>query len=145
MVRGTPGLPKIFTGVKTAQGNGIAMNVGVSAVVDFVTEKQFKQAVIELAQVLGWHVFFTWSSLHSPSGEPDLRMVHPIQKRVLWVELKSERGKLTQAQELAIGMLLDAGAEAEVWRPRDWPRIEMILKGEVTLEADESQECQQAR
>jgi len=135
VVKDTPELPKIFTGARTGQGHGIAINADVTDVLHFVTEKQFKQTVIELAQALGWTVFSTWSSLHSPSGEPDLRMVHPGQKRVIWIELKATKGKPSHSQKEAIEILLAAGAEADVWRPQDMDRIEMILKGEVTLEA----------
>lgn len=92
-----------------------------------MTEKALTQAVVQLAQALGWTVFRTWLSLHSPSGEPDLRMVHPIKKRVVWAELKTEKGKLTLNQQDAIATLTQAGAEVYVWRPSSWAHIEKVL------------------
>ena len=94
-----------------------------------ISEKDFQAAVRELAELMGWTVFCTWSSRHSPGGEPDLRLVHPIQKRMIWMELKSAKGKLTARQVEAIETLQAAGEEVYVFRPQDWEQIEKILSG----------------
>ena len=91
------------------------------------SEKDFQQAVRDLAALLGWTVWCTWNSLHSPAGEPDLRMVRP--PRYVVAELKSERGRLTQDQREALGLLAGCpGVETYLWRPGDWPEIEEVLK-----------------
>ena len=95
-----------------------------------ISEKEFAQAVVELAEALGWMVWRTWVSLHSPKGEPDLRMVNVDQRRVVWAEVKSDKGKLTAAQAEAILTLRSSGAEVYVWRPGDWEKIQAVLKGE---------------
>ena len=64
------------------------------------TEKQFSQTVVEYARLMGWTVFRTWSSIHSPYGEPDLRMVRP--PRVVLAELKRDDGKVTPKQYEAL-------------------------------------------
>lgn len=36
-------------------------------------------------------------------------------------ELKTEKGYLSEAQVLWLAKLTAAGADADVWRPSDWP------------------------
>jgi len=94
-----------------------------------VTEKAFQQTVRAMAVALGWTVFCTYDSRRSPEGEPDLRMVHPKQRRVIWAELKSNVGKTTPLQEQALETLREAGAEVFLWRPAMMDAIEKILRG----------------
>ena len=96
---------------------------------DYISERAFAQAVVEAAEDLGWTVWRTWASVHSPSGEPDLRMVHPVLRQVIWAELKTQNGKLSPAQQESIDTLKAAGARVYVWRPADWPQIERVLAG----------------
>lgn len=95
----------------------------------YISEKDFAQTVVETAEALGWTVWRTWRSDHSPSGEPDLRMAHPVLRRVIWAELKSYKGRLTAAQQQSIETLMAAGATVFIWRPTDWEEIESILSG----------------
>ena len=91
-----------------------------------VTEKAFAATVRAYAEALGWTVWLTWRSVHSPKGEPDLRMVRP--PRFLIWELKSERGKLTPAQAEAGSLLQQCpGVEYRCFKPVDWPQIEREL------------------
>lgn len=92
-----------------------------------MTEKEFQQQVIDFAKLNGWLVYFTWSSKHSPAGFPDLVMVHPDKYKVVFVELKVGKNKLTASQEDWIDALCDAGEYVYVWYPEDWPQIEQIL------------------
>lgn len=94
-----------------------------------ISEREFTQQVIDLAHYCGWRVYHTWSSVHSPAGFPDLVLVR--RERLLFVELKSERGRLTTAQEEWLGALravctrrgLLGLPEVAVWRPSDWDQI----------------------
>jgi hypothetical protein len=91
-----------------------------------VTEKQFSQQVVGIAHLLGWTVFRTWSSRHSPAGEPDLRLIRP--PRVIFAELKREKGKATALQEEALDLLRQCpGVEVALWRPSDWDNIVEVL------------------
>jgi len=60
-------------------------------------------------------------------GWVDLMLVHPTHKRVIFAELKTDRGKLTPEQEWVGEQLKAAGAEHYVWRPRDWDEIVKVL------------------
>lgn len=88
--------------------------------------------VIPAARKLGWKVYHTWNSQNSEAGFPDLVMVHPNQRRLIFAELKSETGRVSMSQRVwltALGRV--TGVEACLWRPRDWVngQIERMLHG----------------
>ncbi len=93
------------------------------------TEREFQEAVIQCARLLGWQVYHTWFAGHSAAGFPDLVLVKP--PRVVFAELKGARGHLTPAQA-AWGEALAAcpGIVYHLWRPSDWPAIERMLAGQ---------------
>ncbi len=84
-----------------------------------ITEAQLQGTVEQMATLLGWRWYHTFDSRRSVAGFPDLVMVHPRQKRTLWIELKSERGRLRREQRAWINDLDAVGAEVFVWRPVD--------------------------
>lgn len=109
----------------------------MTAVLD-ITEREFQGQVVELAGICGWQVLHVrrsigtrggkagWQTTTSISGWPDLFMWKP--GRVLAVELKREKGRLTEEQADVIRSLIDAGVPCEVWRPSDWDRIKEALR-----------------
>jgi hypothetical protein len=93
-----------------------------------VSEKVFMSQVCQLARFCGWKQYHTWNSFRSTEGFPDLVLVRP--PRLIFAELKSEKGKLTEAQEEWIEALCKVeGVTAFVWHPSDWDDIERILRG----------------
>ena len=91
------------------------------------SEKDFQQAVRDLAALLGWTVWCTWDSRRSPAGEPDLRMVRP--PRVVLVELKRDDGKVTPKQYEALELYRRCpGVETYLWRPSDWDEIVEVMR-----------------
>ncbi len=91
-----------------------------------ISERDFAQSVVEMAQALHWMVFRTWNSKHSPEGEPDLRMVRP--PRLIFAELKREGAIPTLKQAEALDLLGQCpGLEVYLWRPSDWGNIARIL------------------
>ena len=92
-----------------------------------ISEKDFRQQILDLAKLTGWKCYFTWNSLHSPSGFPDLVMVRD--RRQVFAELKSEKGKLTEYQLEWLKALQEVpGNEVFVWRPSDWENIVKVLE-----------------
>jgi VRR-NUC domain len=91
-----------------------------------VTEKEFMASVVEMAQMLGWLVYHTYDSRRSEAGFPDIVCVR--RDRVLFIELKTEKGRLSEEQERWLSALGLAGAEVHCWRPSDWPAIEAALR-----------------
>lgn len=92
-----------------------------------MTERAFQTDVVDFATLLQYRHYHTYDSRHSVEGFPDLVLARA--PRLLFVELKAERGKLADAQ---IGWLLAleqcADAEVYVWRPTDWDAIIQTLQ-----------------
>lgn len=96
-----------------------------------ITEKQFESQVKHLAKLYHWLYYHTWRSVHSPTGFPDCVMVRD--GTVVFAELKSDKGKLSEHQEEWIAALnkvssVSLGVQVYVWRPSDWDKIMEVLK-----------------
>lgn len=99
-----------------------------------ITEKELRQSLVRAARGFGWRVYFTWSSMHSPSGFPDLCMVKG--ERLVFAELKTESGKVSPDQEAWLADLRAAGAEVHLWRPADIDAAYRVLMGERIVAFD---------
>lgn len=98
-----------------------------------MNEADFQKAIIDLAHTHGWRVAHfrparTERGWVTPvaadgAGFPDLVLVHNAQKRCLFVEVKSETGRLTKEQTTWLADLHAAGMETELWRPENWVSI----------------------
>jgi VRR-NUC domain len=87
-----------------------------------VTEGQLQRQVLQLARLRGWLAYHPYDSRHSEAGWPDLALCRP--PRLLLVELKSSRGRVSQAQRRWLDLLGQCpGVECYCWRPADWPGI----------------------
>ncbi|WP_309080292.1 VRR-NUC domain-containing protein [Zhihengliuella sp.] len=85
------------------------------------SEEKFQQEVLALAKATGWGLrYHTHDSRRSAAGFPDLVLVDPVRGRVLFRELKREKGKLTPDQVQWVTGLRAAGVDAGTWRPSDW-------------------------
>ena len=110
--------------------------------VDFVTEKGWLATIIEHAQAMGWvcaHFRPGMVSLVDRHGKPV--WVTPVQadgkgfvdlilarERIVYIEAKSEAGKLSEAQEKWRDAILGAGGEWYCFRPSDWPSVLVTLE-----------------
>lgn len=91
-----------------------------------INEQQWQAQVVELAHLLRWdRVYHTHDSRRSESGFPDLVLVR---ERVIFAELKTERGRLSAEQERWLTALSNAGQEVYVWRPHDLDLIAETLR-----------------
>lgn len=120
-----------------------------------MTERELQDAVIECARLLGWTVahfrparvmrggreIYETPIAADGKGYPDLTLVHRRHRRLLFVELKAEKGRLSEEQSRWLeDLLLCAGDKVgvHVWRPSDWISgdIEAVLRCEVPVPAD---------
>jgi hypothetical protein len=91
--------------------------------IDLATTKAELQAlVVDLAHTHDWRVTAT-----SIPGWPAIVLLG--HNRALFIELKSETGRVRPEQREVIGHLRAAGLDARIWRPSDWPSIEATLTG----------------
>lgn len=81
-----------------------------------MTEKELLQAVRDITRFLRIHAYHTHDSRRSDPGFPDLVVVGT---RVLYRELKTEKGRLRPAQVVWVNALTHAGVDVGVWRPAD--------------------------
>src|SRR5687767_12429011 len=108
-------------------------------VVCSLTEAAWTEHVLALATALGWRTAHFrpartdkgWRTAVSGHGVgfPDLVLARakPAPGRVLYVELKSERGRLSPEQTFWLKTLAAAGAETYVWRPSDREIVLQLL------------------
>lgn len=87
-------------------------------IVTNLTEKELQAVVLDAARLFGWFTYHTHDSRRSNPGFPDLVLARP--DRVMFVELKSERGRLTVDQTQWLQVLEKAGQETHIWRPQQW-------------------------
>lgn len=94
-----------------------------------MTEAEFQRQVVHLARLTGHLVYHTHDSRRSEPGFPDLCVVKPRRLRPLFVELKTDKGRLSEAQKTWGKALTQVpGADYRVWRPKNWPEIEKELR-----------------
>lgn len=82
-----------------------------------MTEKAWQEIVVELATLYGWLHFHVYDSRRSDPGWPDLTLVKPPQ--LIFVELKTDKGRVRPAQRDWLTRLALCGQEVYVWRPAD--------------------------
>lgn len=91
------------------------------------TEKAFMAQVVEAAKLFGWLAWHPFLSKWSARGFPDIVLVRP--PRVVFAELKSEKGKLTPDQERWLDLLgACPGVERYAWWPRDLDDVVAVLR-----------------
>jgi hypothetical protein len=101
-----------------------------------ITEAVWMDQVIEAARLFGWKLHHDrpaqtgrgWrTAIQGDAGFPDLVLVRG--ERCLFVELKPERGSLSQNQKGWLDALRGvAGIETYVWRPGMWDEVVTALR-----------------
>lgn len=99
-----------------------------------ITEREFMRQVRQLAKLFGWTVYHPAVAQFSEKGFPDLTLIKERadgSTALIFAELKTERGKLTDAQTFWINQLEKVGGnvQAFVWRPSDLEMISGVLRG----------------
>jgi hypothetical protein len=113
-------------------------------VADYIlSEAAFQAQVIDLAHTLGYRVSHFRAAMNAKGqwrtpvaadgkGFPDLVMVRADTKRwaprVIFAELKTDKGRLSSEQAAWLDALKSAGQETYLWRPRNWDEIVQVLR-----------------
>lgn len=103
------------------------------------SEQAFLRRVVRLARQAGWRVFHpaparfgkVWRTPYAgDAGLPDLILCRP--PRLLFVELKSARGRVSPQQQAWLTALAQCSeVHTAVWREGDLESIEKILSGDA--------------
>lgn len=101
------------------------MTTARQAVAAAMSEAALQAMVVELAERLGYErPYHTHDSRRSEPGFPDLVMLRLPKPgrtgRLVFVELKREDGRLSEAQTAWLIGLKMVGADVHVFRPSDW-------------------------
>lgn len=80
-----------------------------------VTEADLQATIVEIAVRFGWSTHHQFDSRRSNTGWPDLVLLRP--PRALFVELKTEIGKVSAGQAHVLERLQACGFEVAIWRP----------------------------
>lgn len=98
-----------------------------------MTEDELLRNVLHAAKLLRWRCYHIRNSrlgiVQGDPGFPDLVLTRA--PRVLFVELKAEKGRLTREQSGWLADLMACPAVGvAVWRPKDWldGTIESVLR-----------------
>lgn len=92
-----------------------------------MTERELSEAVVHLAKLGGWWLFHPHDSTRSTPGWPDLVLLRP--PSALFVELKTDQGRLRAEQVEVLERLSKCGLDVRVWRPCDLDRVAALLAG----------------
>lgn len=90
-----------------------------------LTEHDLQKNIIALAKQCGWKVAWTWNSMHSPKGWPDL--VCCRNGKLVIIECKREKGRVTDEQQDWLDTLREVPGVifAGVVRPSNWYAAEL--------------------
>ena len=102
-------------------------------IISHMNEKAFQEIVVTTARENGWMVYHTYDSRKSEPGFPDLCMVK--NGWILFVELKTDKGKVTTAQRQWIEQFIRHQYDCqnllvEIWRPHIWDEKKKLLIGD---------------
>ena len=89
--------------------------------------------VIETAQWLGYMAFHVYDSRRCRAGFPDLVLLRA--NRIIYAELKTERGRLSPDQRVWLDALTEAGCYCYLWRPSDVDEVIRILESDRPTES----------
>lgn len=116
-----------------------------------ISEAELQQAVIDTARTLGWRVAHFrpaqtrhgWRTPVAADGKgfPDLVLVHRERGRLIFAEMKSDKGRTTPEQDAwlaglqAVAELVPDVVSVHVWTPADWPEriVETLSERQVVL------------
>ena len=93
-----------------------------------MTEKELQRALSDALRVFGWRAYHPWTSVHSAAGYPDLCAVRG--QRLLYAELKGDRGRLTPQQNAWLEALRGVVRPPDVylWTPADLDHALEVLR-----------------
>jgi hypothetical protein len=103
----------------------------VSDLLEKDLDRQLFETKRGLAYSTGWKlVYHTYRSKKSPSGFPDRVLARD---RIIFAELKTATGRLSDSQEEWLEALARAGGEVYLWRPDDLDEIAKVLASRWTF------------
>lgn len=93
------------------------------------SERDFQSRVIDAARLRGYIVYSIPDSRRATlAGWPDLTLIRKSDRRLVFAELKREKGRVSESQATVLDTLRALETvEVYVWRPSEWAEILRIL------------------
>jgi hypothetical protein len=98
-------------------------------------ESDWQQTVIEAAHFLGWSSGDFRKARTNTGGRTPVQAdgkgfpaLVLVRDRIVYAELKGEKGRLIADQEAWRDAILAAGGEWYCWRPGDWEEVQRVLR-----------------
>ncbi|HEY8597104.1 MAG TPA: hypothetical protein VIL85_01660 [Thermomicrobiales bacterium] len=85
-----------------------------------ISEEDFQALVVDLAERFRWLCWHDNDSRRNDAELPDLLL---LRERLIWRELKTQKGRLSAEQAAWGERLLRGGQDWAIWRPQDWGLI----------------------
>lgn len=98
-----------------------------AGMINKVPERDLQATALQLMRIVGWRTFCDRMAFRSDAGWPDITAIHTEMKRTLFVECKTEKGKLSAKQEEWLTDLSRAGNETFLLRPSYWERFVRLV------------------
>ena len=96
-----------------------------------MTEAELSSVVRGMVRDAGMLSYHTYNSRRSDRGWPDLVIADRVGRRFLVLELKTEKGRLSEEQEVWLAALQDCGVAAAVLRPSGLGWFARWVRGDV--------------
>lgn len=93
----------------------------------FRSEAQFQASILDCASKLGYRTYHNPDSRRSTSGWPDIVLCKP--PRLIFLELKTMKGRVRDEQYAWIEALRECGVEARIVRPDSYNDVLALLAG----------------
>lgn len=90
-----------------------------------MTEKEYQQQIVDLCKLLHLRYYHTHDSRRSTAGFPDLVIVG--ENQTIFVEIKTQTGKVRKEQREWLTALAHSGQKAYLWRPSDFNAVTRTL------------------
>jgi hypothetical protein len=90
-----------------------------------MTEADLQSRIVDVAKMNGWRIYHTYDSRRSNPGFPDLCMVRG--ERLVFMELKADKGKVSPDQVMWLAALSMTHAEVYLVYPRHMQEVADLL------------------
>lgn len=116
-----------------------------------MSEREWQDQVIDLMHVFGWRVAHFrpaktergWRTPVQADGQGFPDLIAARGNRLLAVELKAEKGKLSPQQAVWVESFAQTPAEVYVWRPSEFETVHRILRSQTRPDLESTEKAQE--
>ena len=112
----------------TVTGTTVPRYVVSPVVASTITRDEFVERVLWVAHQNGWVAVHAVNrhgdaEVYDGAGFPTLTLIHSERSLVWFREVLGHNQRAASSTEAWYGVLVDIGANVDIWRPADWPDV----------------------